>query len=298
MTERRCGEQILQPGPGHVNSLERGECMLSRLASTTNGYKGSPLERALQGIASVGLEHVELAAIPGHCEHVIPEKMGKAELAELRRMLTAYGLEAVSISGHVDLTSASGVEALKRRIDLASELEVAIVNTGTGEAETREKREDFFRNISDAAKYAASRGVTIALETHGGLTGTGPDCLATIERIGSEWVRINYDPANVIYYRGVSPEEDIKTIAPYVAHFHIKDQIGGQGVPMFPAVGQGTVDFDAIFAQLKKVGYHGPLSFEVELDYAKFFTDPDEEDEALRISIDHIRRLMETHTSA
>jgi sugar phosphate isomerase/epimerase len=268
--------------------------MLNRLASTTNGYKGSSLERALQGIASVGLKYVELAAIPGHCEHVTPEKMGKAEVAGLRRMLAVYGLEAVSISGHVDLTSVSGVEALKRRIDLASELEVTIVNTGTGEAETHEEKEDFFRNISDAAEYAGSRCVTIALETHGGLTGTGPDCLATMERIGSEWVRINYDPANVIYYRGVSPEEDIKAIAPHLAHFHIKDQIGGQGVPMFPPVGQGIVDFKAIFTQLKKVGYNGPLSFEVELDYSKFITDPDEEDKALQVSLDYVRRVMDS----
>lgn len=269
--------------------------MLHRLASTTNGYKGSSLERALQGIASVGLKYVELAAIPGHCEHIIPEKMGEAELAQLKSTLADYGLEAVSISGHVDLTSAIGVEALKRRIDLASELEVTIVNTGTGEAETDESKEFFFRNMLDVAKYAGSRGVTIALETHGGLTGTGPDCLATLARIGSEWVRINYDPANVIYYRGVAPEEDIKVIAPHLAHFHIKDQIGGQGVPMFPPIGQGIVDFGTIFTHLETIGYDGPLSFEVELDFSKPVTDPDEEDEALRISIEHVRSLIDAN---
>jgi sugar phosphate isomerase/epimerase len=45
---------------------------------------------------------------------------------------------------------------------------------------------------------------------------------------------------------------------------HCKDQIGGPGVWNFPAVGSGEVNFAAIFAELDKVGFTGPVSIEIE----------------------------------
>src|SRR5262249_11307012 len=150
----------------------------------------------------------------------------------------------VSVSGHSDLAKPEGVAFFKTRIDFAAALEVGIINTGVGHPANAAEEDDFFRMMkAEVIPFAQARGVKIALETHGGLTGTAPDCLKTLERLDSPQVGINYDPANVIYYRGVRPEQDLPLIASQVIHVHWKDQLGGQGKLVFPVLGEGDVDF-------------------------------------------------------
>jgi L-ribulose-5-phosphate 3-epimerase len=83
--------------------------------------------------------------------------------------------------------------------------------------------------------------------------------------LDSPWVGINYDPANVLYYRGVQPETDLPKIAPHVIHMHMKDQRGGQGVDDFPPLGKGEIDFAHLLTTLAHTRYTGPLSAELEL---------------------------------
>jgi L-ribulose-5-phosphate 3-epimerase len=118
----------------------------------------------------------------------------------------------------------------------------------------------------DVIPHAQARGIKIALETHGGLTGTAQDCLRTLERLGSDQVGINYDPANVSYYRGVRPEQDIEQIAAHVIHVHLKGKIGGEGSLTFPVLGEGEIDFPHLIKTLAGVGYQGPYSAELELE--------------------------------
>jgi sugar phosphate isomerase/epimerase len=203
--------------------------------------------------------------------------MGEAGIQHLRELLAGYALTPVSVSGHADLARRAGVEAFKARIAFAATLGVEIVNTGTGHTESAEEEAQFFAFMEkEILPYAAGQGVRIALETHGGLTGTAEDCLRTLQRLNSPWVGINYDPANVIYYRGVRPEADIESIASHVIHVHLKDQGGGQGVDDFPPLGDGDIDFVAILRSLAQVGYSGPFSVELEV---KGVAGPQAEDE-------------------
>jgi L-ribulose-5-phosphate 3-epimerase len=107
-------------------------------------------------------------------------------------------------------------------------------------------------------------GITICLETHGGLLAHGVMAKQLIADIGKSNIGINYDPANVIFYGGVRPEDDILSSADAVRHVHCKDQIGGPGVWNFPTVGTGEVDFAKIFAALDAVNFDGPVSIEIE----------------------------------
>jgi sugar phosphate isomerase/epimerase len=234
------------------------------IACMTNGYAGCPLERVLAGIAGAGFRHVELTAGPSAHARYRPDAMGRAEIAAALAQLRAFGLAPVSVAAHADLATPAGVAALKAGIDFAAAVGASIVTTGTGHTGTPEAVERFFALIGEVAAHAAERRVTVALESHGGLTGTGPDTRRTIERIGSPWVRVNYDPANVIYYRGVRPEADLPTIAEYVRHFHAKDSAGEPGELDFPTPGQGTIDFAQLFGVLRETGFVGPYSVELE----------------------------------
>lgn len=259
---------------------------------TSKGYVGTKLERALQGIANLGIKHVELSTIPKHCEHALPEKMMPEDLVHLKEMTNKYNLEVISISGHVEINTSMGAKLFKKRIQLARSLNVPIVNAGTGKIDSTQSKTNFFSNIKELAEYAKDMNIIIALETHGGpLTGTGKDSADTMEKINHPNVKINYDPANIIYYREMKPEEDIKYVLDYIVHVHLKDQKGGPGVPYFPPLGEGDVDFPAIFELLSKSEYSGPYSLEIELDYAHIPEKAEIVDEAINKSIRYLRDI-------
>lgn len=264
--------------------------MIKQLGCTTNSYCRFPFERALQGIAEAGLKYVEIAAVPVHCEHVKPESMDMRQLNEMKATIRSYGLKPMSIGGHCDLTTENGVRLFLKRIDFACAMEVGIVNTAAGNIKTKAEEEQFFRNMKIISRYLEERSITAALECHGGIVGTGKECRRTIERIGSDNVKINYDPANCIFFEGVNPEEDIMDIVDYIAHVHIKDKLEGKGVWNFPAVGEGYIRFDVLFDVLYNNNYHGPFSFEIEFLKQGPKT-ADEVDLALKKSLRHVRQL-------
>jgi L-ribulose-5-phosphate 3-epimerase len=243
--------------------------MAERLTGLTNTYHTYSLEEALEGIAAAGFKSVELTSVPGWTEHVRRDA-GAEELAHVKDLLRQYGLTAVSLAGHSDLVSESGIAEFRKALNIAQRLGISYVTTSTGGHDAssggslEDQRNHFLSHIRPAADEAAAMGITICLETHGGLLASGVIAKKLIEDIGKENIGINYDPGNVIFYGGVRPEGDIQTSADAVKHMHCKDQIGGPGVWNFPQVGTGKVDFATIFAALDKVGFDGPVSIEVE----------------------------------
>lgn len=244
---------------------------VTQLCASTTPYHPWPIERALDGIARAGLLRVELSAIVGFCDHAAPEHLGPRGAKRLLSLLDSYGLTAVSMSGHADLASDSGVSAFSARLHLASEMGIAIISTGSTEVgkdvPPPDLEDRFFRNITQLADAAARLGVMIAIETHGALAGSGKEAVAVVERIGHPNVRINYDPSNVIYYRGIRPEGDLAAVGPYLVHFHIKDKASMKPETWdFPAIGEGILDWDQLFGDLDRMGFGGPASMEIELD--------------------------------
>jgi L-ribulose-5-phosphate 3-epimerase len=242
---------------------------MDRLAASTNSYHTYSLEEALEGIAAAGFKSVELTSVPGWTEHVRRDAEVE-ELAYVKELLAKHGLEAVSLSGHSDLVSEAGIAEFRKALKIAKKLGIKYVTTSTGGHDAssagslEEQRNRFMTNIRPLADEAATVGIEICLETHGGLLATGEIARKLIQDIGKDNISINYDPGNVIFYGGVQPEDDIKRSADAVGHMHVKDQIGGQGVWHFPATGTGEVDFETIFAELDKVGFDGICSIEVE----------------------------------
>lgn len=243
--------------------------MADRLTASTNSFHPYSLEDALAGIAAAGVTSVELSSVPGWTEHV-RRHAGPEEVGYVKDKLEEYGLTAVSLAGHSDLVSDTGVAEFRRALELGRLLGVSMVTTSTGghdassEGDLAEQRAQFLRRIGPLCDEAAELGITICFETHGGLLATGAMAVELLDAIGKENTGINYDPGNVIYYGGERPEQDILRCADRVVHMHVKDQIGGQGNWNFPVVGTGEVDFSAIFAQLDRVGFNGPASIEVE----------------------------------
>ncbi len=235
--------------------------MPTPLAGHTNSYHTYGFDEALAGIAAAGYKGVELTAVPGWTEHV---DLGTPP-ATVRRKLESYGLEAVSLSGHSDLTTAEGLAHGIRAVRWAAEYGLPVMNTAVGGHESADENESaFLANIGALADAAEAAGVVVALEIHGDIMASSEVTIPLLGRIGRESIRVNYDTANVEFYSGERAVDDLPKIIPYLAHVHLKDTVGGKGVWNFPALGDGAVDFGRVLAILRGAGYEGPYSVEIE----------------------------------
>jgi L-ribulose-5-phosphate 3-epimerase len=261
--------------------------MANPLAGHTNSYHTYGFDEALEGIAGAGYKHVELSAVPGWTEHVSLDD----DPAEVRRRLEGYGLTAVSLSGHSDLTTPDGLEHGIKAVRWAADYGLPIMNTAVGGHQSADENEAaFLGNVGRLADAADDAGVVVALEIHGDIMASSKETLPLLEKIGRDSVKVNYDTANVEYYSGDTAVEDLPKIAPHLAHVHLKDTTGGKGNWNFPAVGDGTVDFARVLEILREAGYSGPYSVEIEFQ-GEPWPALDEVNAAMRRSYEHLRGL-------
>ncbi len=237
----------------------------NKVGVCTVGYMGLTLEDAIKGISKAGFSYIEIAAVRGILEHIRPDKMTTADTDSLMQQLKDYNLELVSVSGHSDLTKRENISYIKSCIDLAEKVGAEFVNTGGGE-NSDDTLTQFYKNMKELGEYALEKGITIGLETHGGICSTGKETAELVRNINSEGVKINYDTANVIFYSGTRPEEDIKYALDYIGHVHLKDKIGGKGYWNQPPLGDGDIDFELLFQLLIDRGYTGPFMIEIEFE--------------------------------
>ena len=268
-------------------------------------YTAFPLERALAGIAQIGVSRVELCASlgEGSCEHAAPEKLGRGGSNKLQRLLDNYGLTAVSFSAHADMTVESGLIDFTSRLQLAADLSIPIVNTPLPlppERSGPEVAERFCSNLLKLAEVAAKLEVVICLDTGlavllGNITPQTDIIEAHVKlmkRLNHPNVRINYDAACLILFRDTKPgKNDITTLGPYLAHFHCSDKGSLEaGKWDFRTIGEGVIDWDGIIPELDNVGYTGPVS--IELGWEVQPKTPEDVDDAVRRSYEFLQKYV------
>ena len=134
---------------------------------------------------------------------------------------------------------------------------------------------DFLKNesitremIRDAYKeaYAAAEadGVSILIESE---PTTNSQCCKDIkelvETVNRPLFKALYDPGNNIYATDEIPYPDgYLAIKDLLGHVHIKDAKREGGETVATAVGEGEVDYPALFAELKRIGYDGDIMLE------------------------------------
>jgi len=179
------------------------------LAGHTNSYHTYSFDEALAGIAGAGFKGVELSAVPGWTEHVDLD----ADPGSVREQLGGYGLEAVSLSGHSDLTTRDGLEHGLKAVDWAGRYGLKVVNTAVGGHQSADENESAFRqNIGELADAADAAGVVVALEIHGDIMASSDVTLPLLAKIGRDSVKVNYDTANVEFYSGDLATDDLPKI--------------------------------------------------------------------------------------
>ncbi len=109
--------------------------------------------------------------------------------------------------------------------------------------------------LNEAAEYAATKGVYLALENHGGVTDTPANMLRILKGVESDWVGANLDTGN---FHGEDVYGDVAELAPYAVNVHLKAHVKPAGKPAEPT------DFSRVTEILREAKYSGYISLEYE----------------------------------
>jgi sugar phosphate isomerase/epimerase len=183
------------------------------------------------------------------------------------------------------------VEALKRWADFARLIGAPAIITHCGfipENMTDPEYGPVVDAIREVAEHCAERGIEFWFETG---QETPVVLLRTIQRVGMNNLGLNLDPANLILYGKGNPVDALDVIGPYVRNVHVKDGFyptNGDELGEQVAVGRGKVDYPALFARLKKLGFRGEWIIEREGSVGE-----DEKNRDIFETIEFLRRSVD-----
>lgn len=162
----------------------------------------------------------------------------------------------------------SRMEYVKRACDFTAALGVEDVIIHAG----------FVPNDPFSPQYASMCAAVYSLATHCQKLGlnllfeTGGEApitlLRLIQDVGTGNLYVNFDPANIYMYGYGNPVDALEIIGKYVRNVHGKDGMlptDPRNLGVETPVGQGRVDFKAVFAKLKALGYDRFITIEREI---------------------------------
>jgi len=256
---------------------------MTRLAFSTNAFKQNTLAEAVDAIADAGYAGVELMAdVP----HAHPARFDAGQRAALQRQLADRRLVVSNVNafthfadgdtyrptwidgdaGRRDVRIAHTIGA----VDLAAEFGAATVSVqpggpliGTG-LTRNQACERFAQGIRRVLPRAKERGVVIAVEPEPGLL---IETAAEYAEFKASYfprepaVAMNCDVGH-LFCVGDDPAAVIRGQADQIAHVHLED-IGKNRVHQHLLPGKGVIDFRAVLAALRSIGYAGWVTVEL-----------------------------------
>ena len=117
-------------------------------------------------------------------------------------------------------------------------------------------------SFAAAAAIAAKAGLKIAIEPHPyRWVSSGQGAARLIERTGAANIGLNFDPSH-LFPAGDMPHYVVLALGKRIFNTHFSDNEGHTNAHWRP--GRGKIDWTAIFAALKALGYVGPITLELE----------------------------------
>jgi len=226
------------------------------------------LDELIEMAARTGYEGIEFLQDYGQKHGVEAEATAEC-LAEVKRKMTAAGLETASITSCMTFHTLDAaerrrnVEQAKRAIGVAERLDCPYVRVLGDRLPDDDTREAVFGNIADSmrelAEYGAAKGIKVSIEMHGSFS--DPDnVVALMERVGHPNFGIVFNSQ----WRG--PEDDPWGLPPgatsirplwerfahYVTSVHLHAMEGPDVLPYY----------QEMFGLLKASGFRGYISNE------------------------------------
>jgi sugar phosphate isomerase/epimerase len=216
-------------------------------------------EQAARAVAALKARRMRVAclATPFYKCDLTPELAGEGTLEKKLHLAEEQSLELQ-------------LDQLQRCIALANLFETQLIRVFTfwrKDVLSPEIEDRIVAAFEEPVAMAEREGVILALENeHACFVGTGAEAARIVQRIGSPWLQICWDPGNALCAGERPYPEGYDAVKPCLAHIHIKDarQVDGPNGPDYHwcVVGEGDIDYEGQFRALKQDGYTGFVSLE------------------------------------
>lgn len=243
------------------------------------GFRETPLEKQLEITKEMGLSVLELGIANAPMD--LPLDVTNDKLDEVKALYNKYGIELLTAATGNDFTNGNkdDVEKVKKVTDICSYLGVKILRIFAGfspvDEVVGERWSNMIECLTECAEYADKKGVTLTVETHGGVNGfddgvehfnstsSKPDVLYKMMSELPQSIKVNFDPANLNTVGVKNPEEVYNILKDRVAAVHLKDfAVLPSGHLKPSACGDGDIDWKAVMDALSD--FEGPVMFEYE----------------------------------
>ena len=271
------------------------------------GFRNTPLAQWFDTAASLGFRHLEFG-IGGGWPGRLPEAPTASDVSAFRRLAGRHGVTTHYCCLENDFTRPDPAEhdaqlrKVLAQLPPAADCGTKFVRLFAGFTPADQMTEPTWHRLFDAlhacAAAAASRGLRLAIETHGAITqlpdgslahqhtvSTRRDCLQRLLREMPAEIGINYDPGNLKAADPADKSYAADLVAGRVTYCHLKDwRRSGKG---WLACAPGDDDLD--YARLLPVrGFDGTHLIEYE---------PLEDTvDGIRRSLAYLRRIVATAT--
>lgn len=202
--------------------------------------------------------------------------LNRSELDEARKMIRDHGLKVSAIGSPIgkvklDEPFEPHLDKFKHAVDLAQFFETPFIRMFSYYAPEGKNIDDYRDQVMErmAAKVQVVEGtdVTMVHENEAHIYGhTAENCADLVEAVGSDRLRLAYDPANFVWGEKIANNVEVcwPVMKPYVVHIHIKDwKLGAPDVGSLP--GQGDGQIKELLAALAAVNYDGCMTMEPHL---------------------------------
>jgi sugar phosphate isomerase/epimerase len=249
-------EPIQRTGPSHIRLSIAAYSF--RQALTRKPKPDMTLDDFIDLAAGMDLDAVELTAY--YYPQTTPDY-----LAHLKGRCTRLGLD-VSGTAVGNNFCVADPDKLKGQIDSvkkwiehsarlgAKTMRIFAGNVAKGDSEDK-ARERCVAAIQEACDHAGKYGLFLALENHGGITGTAEQILLLIKAVKHDWFGVNLDTAN---FHTADPYGDLEKIAPYAVTVQLKTEIHRAGMKKEDA------DLKRLLDILRAARYRGYVALEYE----------------------------------
>ncbi|MGH9631077.1 MAG: sugar phosphate isomerase/epimerase family protein, partial [Bryobacteraceae bacterium] len=187
-----------------------------------------------------------------------------AFLLPLRRLAYRNAVEIYSISIRTDLCKPPGGERdkqiadLRKWVDVAQKLGAGHIRVFGGSVPkdaTEDQAAGWVTEIlKGACEYSGSKGVTLGLENHGGVTARAERIISIVKAVDTPWLGINLDTGNF----QKDAYRQIEMCVPYAVNTQFKAEIRDEQGKRVEA------DWSRIMKMLASGGYKGYLALEYE----------------------------------
>jgi sugar phosphate isomerase/epimerase len=209
--------------------------------------------------ADMALDAVELTS------YYFPTDLTSQYLHRLKQHAFTLGLDVSGTSVGNNFCLPDGPERDKQLelvriwVDRAAELDAPVIRIFAGRQAPGDSEdtavERAIAGIKAALPYAAEKGVTLALENHGGITSTPEQLLRLVKAVDAPNFGVNLDTGN---FHGVDPYADLEVLAPYAVNVQVKTEIT-------PRAGKKQdADLARVVDVLRQARYSGYVVLEYE----------------------------------